>query len=720
MSAVTYYRESEAQDAMAVVAKWMGQNFGLRVIYHDGDAVDADIFRGVIRIPKLACSGGITEESLMLLRGRIYHEAGHIAFTNLTKDEYPSGIHFQITNAVEDRRMEREVYEEFPGAKNIFRAMMIYYNKKIAERAASGPVGGVIWEALVAMSFQSEGVMPLWRLSDKARKYFDAAYDKFCEWKGLKDAKGSVALAKEILEIMKEVHEEEREKEQEQEQEPEDNEETESEETGESEETDEGEGEGEGSDGEGEESESEESGEGSEQEASDEEESDGEESGEGSSSEEDEEGEESEGQSSGQSGDFDDEEEEEEGESSGQSGDFDDEEEEGEEEGQSAGQSGDFDDEEEDGSESSSDEADGSGEDEEGDESSPASEDSEDEENGSYDDSDGPEETSGERTEEDILKDMEEELEGLELSELQDEDIAEALSEIDPKDAAYLSKRDDDEHRTIEGTDFDKTRFKDNLDKVSNQVSSLTAALVQVLRARARCKKQSHQRRGRLDRRRLVAIAKNLSKDVFYTTREGEKMETAIEIIVDESSSMSSRYTHVRQVVIAIGESLSQLGIPFEVTGTTTKYVAYNAPALDGLDRTNPIVYKHYKTFGQGWDVVKHGLSQMSSHNHNIDGETVEYAARRLAGRKEARKIIFSLSDGQPVAGHGNNETMGQNLIRSCERARESGIEVYGLGVGTMEPARYYGRDNFVFIPDGNIDESFAKAFVDIVGGIKG
>ena len=84
-----YYGANEAQNAMAVVAAWMGQNAGLKVVYHDGNAVDADIFRGIIRIPKLACSNGLTEDSMNMLRGRVYHEAGHIGFTKLEKADYP-------------------------------------------------------------------------------------------------------------------------------------------------------------------------------------------------------------------------------------------------------------------------------------------------------------------------------------------------------------------------------------------------------------------------------------------------------------------------------------------------------------------------------------------------------------------------------------------------------------------------------------------------------
>jgi hypothetical protein len=150
-----YYDGNTAQDAMAVVASWMGKNRNLRVEYHTGTAVDADIFNGVIRIPQLACSSGLTDEALMLLRGRVYHEAGHIGYTKLSKSEYPKGVLFEILNAIEDRRMERQVADTYLGAGPVFRDNNAYYNKKIASDVVDGKIDAPLWEALVAMSFQS-------------------------------------------------------------------------------------------------------------------------------------------------------------------------------------------------------------------------------------------------------------------------------------------------------------------------------------------------------------------------------------------------------------------------------------------------------------------------------------------------------------------------------------------------------------------------------------
>lgn len=650
-----YYGEREAQDALAVVAKWMGRNSNLKVEYHNGTAVDADVFAGVIRIPRLATSNGLTEETLNLLRGRVYHEAGHIFdaahLTALkTKNKYPSGIKFEIFNAVEDMRMERSVSDRHAGAKSIFDWNAKYHNQKIAEKMAEGEINRPIWESLVAMMFQSAGMRAGWRLSEKAQKYFDAAYNKFCEWKKCKTSEDAVDLAEEIFEILKDTHEQDKEdKEQNQEsqnQNPEENEEQEQDEQDEEEGEEEGQGEGEG---------------------------------------QEDENDNNQGQ--------------------GSQGDFDDEEEEGEEDESSNGTGED----EEEGDEGDSSDAGGS---EEADENN---ERDVEQECGAGNNSETKEERDARLEEE-----MAEEAEGISLEEMQDADIAQAFDELDWEDKNYLSDKVADEHEVVEPQERDIARYQAERSEVSAAVAGMANALLQALRARTRCKRNPYQKRGKIDSRRLVEIAKGLSKDVFYTTKQGEKLDTAVEIIIDESGSMDCSDVKIcRRIALAVAEVLTQLNIPFEITGTTTKYFQGDRgmTKLNGLDRTNPLIYKHYKTFEQGWHSVKHGIMQTSSYKHNVDGEAVEYASRRLLNRPEPRKVVLSLSDGEPFAGHDNQTTMEKNLIRSCERARAQGVEVYGFGVDTCAPRKYYGAESFIYLQGGKMDTDFTKAFVKIVSG---
>ena len=294
------YKNNEAENAMAVVASWVSKNPKIKVTYHDGKAVDADIHTGKIRIPRLACASGITEEALMILRGHVYHEAKHIDSTKLEKKDFPKGALFQILNGLEDRRIEAEGSVEHLGCKMVFAWMNNHYNKKIAGQIVSGEVAAPLWEALCAMGFQVEGISPAWKLTDKAQAYFDAAYDEFSKVRQTKNTSDCVALAKKIYDIIKETSEEfNKEKKPEQKKEEKKEEKQEKQGKGEKEESDKGE---EGDDGEG-------SGSAGDVDDESEEESEGSE-GEGSDKSDEESEEESESSSKGSEGDKSDEESE--------------------------------------------------------------------------------------------------------------------------------------------------------------------------------------------------------------------------------------------------------------------------------------------------------------------------------------------------------------------------------------------------------------------------
>jgi len=701
----SYYTEHEAQDAMAVVAGWIGENRGIRVQYHSGTAVDASIETATLRIPKLACASGITQEALMLLRTRIYHEAGHIAETDEKK---PAGALGEIMNALEDRRMEAAVGKKHEGARVVLRWGNEWYNKDIARHAMDEGLNAPLWEALCAMALMVEGIHPAWTLSDKAQAYVDAAYDEFVKVHTCRNTKDCVELAKRILALLKDANEQYKKEQppqpqgpgqpqpqqdgepQEQdgepqasgqgdldEEQPEQNDKQQSKSGGKSD--DDSEDEDDGSDKKG----------GSKSKGDDSED-EGDESADGKGDDEGDEDKDSAGGAGDEDGDGDaDGDDESEGGSSGK-GDSDDED--GEEADRDDGQK-------EDGPDGDADyEPDDSG-------------------RGEYTNGDG----SDEDDEADEWKDtgLEDELDGLSREAALNEAIEEYFEDMDPADAAYMSRRDLDEHRIPTTRDSDKVAFKSQREMVAVMAASMTRALEQALRSLSRTKREGYKRQGRLDRKRLTAIAKGLSKEVFYKIRDGHQLEVAVEIIIDESGSMGN-YMAVRLLAIAIGEALNSIGVPFEITGTTTKYGMgdYGCPSLDGMTRTNPIKYNHYVMFGETWEAVRHRLVKTGAHMHNVDGEAIEYCVFRLQQRPERRKVVFSLSDGAPCGGQGRDTELGQNIVRVCKKARKHGVEVYGFGVQTQQPQRFYGKENFIYLADPTtMDQVFLRKLAEVVTG---
>lgn len=731
---MSYYKTNEAENAMAVVASWISKNPRIKVEYHNGKAVDADIFTGRIRIPRLACASGLQQEGLMLLRGQVYHEGKHIDSTVLAKSEYPKGALFTILNGLEDRRIEAEGSAEHLGCKMVFSWMNNYYNKKIAGQIVGGEVNAPLWEALCAMGFMVDGILPAWKLTDKAQVYFDAAYAEFSKVRQAKDTKACLELARKIYDLLKQTSDDFN-KQQEQKPEQKKSEQKKQDKSdkgkGKQDKSEEGEdgSDGEGSGAAGDMDDSEKDGEGSDEsddkaDKKDSEKKDKKSKGKGKDSEEDsdeESDEESEGSGKGKKSDEEsDEESDDDAEGSGEGSD-EESDEESDDDGEGSGK----------GSDEGSDIEDETGDDGKGNESGEGSEEGADgdaeskaddseagESVGSSDSNEGKDgaykpDNSGKAS---LAKTgIEEEISGPSITEIMNERLEKIFDDMPDVDKDYLACRDKDEHTVPPATLADKSVFAERRGKIGAAVSSMTHALAQALRSLAKSRKNPYLRQGKIDKKRLVAITKGLSKEVFFKTQSGVELDVAVEIVVDESGSMGNYYD-VQLMLIAIGESLSQIGVPFEITGTTTRGRNYGVIEDTSFTRYNPIVYKHYKNFSEQWVNVRQRICYTGAHNNNVDGEAVEYAAFRLAQRKESRKVIFSLSDGQPCAGQGNDGEMCANLKRVCQRVRKAGIEVYGFGIGTEAPKAFYGEKFFVYLEDvASMGQEFIKKFVDVI-----
>ena len=725
---MSYYTAQEAQGGMAILAGWLGKNHKIKVVYHNGTDVCADIYTGVIKIPKLACASGVTQEAIQLLRTMVYHESGHIAETHIEKSEYPAGALHSIWNALEDRRMEGVLSEQHLGCREVFQWAMGYCNKRIAGQIASGAAQAPLWEALCAMGIMLEGLQPAWHLTPKAAAYVKAAYDEFSKIRKARDAKGSLEIAKRIYKLLedacKKFNEENKPKEKKQEKKQEKSDKCEkgkkqdkSDKSEKQDKCEKGEGSSQADDMPDEDAEKDEGeGEGSDDkddkkskgkksdkdEESDDSDSDAKDSDTDTSDEDDDNSEHSDKDADdSEEGDSDEDSEDSDSKDSGKD---------------SKDQTGDLEDEtgkpQDDGSESKGEKGDGK----DGEDSESKGLDADEDADDSDDDNEGensvePAETDKPYQPQDIEdgdselakkqkdSELEQECDGADQREILNERLDELFSKLTPSDREYLAFRDADIHNVPDEQQDDRQNFVDRRGMVATAVSAMTRALEQALRSMAKVKKDPYLRQGKIDKKRFVQIAKSLSREVFYKTRPGEDLNVAVELIIDESGSMGN-WLDVQLVAVAIGEALSQINVPFEIFGTTTKFAGgdNNMPKLDVFSRTNPIVFQHYKNFDENWLAVRHRIVHTGKHHHNIDGEAVEFAAYRLAQRKEERKIIFSLSDGEPCGGHSNDSEMCENLKRVCDRVRKSGIEVYGFGIGTEAPEAFYGKKWFVYL----------------------
>jgi cobaltochelatase CobT len=211
---------------------------------------------------------------------------------------------------------------------------------------------------------------------------------------------------------------------------------------------------------------------------------------------------------------------------------------------------------------------------------------------------------------------------------------------------------------------------------------------------------------GSLDGRRLARlIAPGGRIDVFRKESEKPIPEACVLLLVDQSGSMQGE--RQRMAVLAIDLAVHTLeicGIRCEVLGYTTRYRADNplcrswqdagAPSAPG--RLNAVRHIVYKTASQPWRRCRHTLGLMlraGFGKENIDGEALDWAARRLAARPEPHKILVVLSDGAPCdesTQHANGHAFLDAHLRAVIKAVEaSPVRLAAIGTG-HHVGRYY------------------------------
>ena len=258
----------------------------------------------------------------------------------------------------------------------------------------------------------------------------------------------------------------------------------------------------------------------------------------------------------------------------------------------------------------------------------------------------------------------------------------------------------------------------DNFNKaystIAGAISMLASHLEQSLRTQSRCRNIGNRDKGYLDRNALPMLAKNLTKNVFYTKRQGISLDTTVSILIDESGSMWGAHEYCRSMAIAIAEVLERLNVKFEILGHTTGQT-YQLAYEDKqhFNRVTKMMLFEHKNFNESYRNEKYRLGSIHHYNCNIDGEALLATFKRAIEQKSNRHIILVLSDGEPSGAKSGGERHLTNAVQYC---RKNGCEVYAFGIGTDEPEKYYGKDSFIYLPSINdLNGQFFRKLSNII-----
>lgn len=211
---------------------------------------------------------------------------------------------------------------------------------------------------------------------------------------------------------------------------------------------------------------------------------------------------------------------------------------------------------------------------------------------------------------------------------------------------------------------------------------------------------RNFQEQGRLDPRHLHRLVTAPGWGLPYRQRANRfRRDTVVTLLLDNSASMRGQRIQMAALCAdLLTRSLESSGIAVEVLGFTT--VDWDGGATGALWREagrppNPgriAARRHllYKGADQPWRRVRNGLGLMFREDllkENLDGEALEWAARRLLARPERRRILILLGDGVPHE-RATAAANGENYLRDHLQAvvqrleRHAGLELLAIGFG--------------------------------------
>ena len=280
------------------------------------------------------------------------------------------------------------------------------------------------------------------------------------------------------------------------------------------------------------------------------------------------------------------------------------------------------------------------------------------------------------------------------------------------------------------------------MEDIRPHVNSVYTVLTRTLVAEGRARVTFGLTEGRLATGSLAKLRVG-DPGVFKKKRKGRDLNTYVEIVVDQSGSMSGRKIALaQQTCIVLSEALERVGVPFGIVGFTcgwhgvglganpaskarhdTLYREVASRSANGFARLEPLIEYVYKSADDSLAKSRPLLSLMTDQYmaNNADGDSIMRIAKRLVKtRKENRKIMIVLSDGQPVAASGDGVPGDAHKVRmksvSAMIKRTKGLEVIGIGIMADAVRSYY--DHSVVVK--SIDELPSVAMSELKGALLG
>lgn len=233
------------------------------------------------------------------------------------------------------------------------------------------------------------------------------------------------------------------------------------------------------------------------------------------------------------------------------------------------------------------------------------------------------------------------------------------------------------------------------------------------------------QEEGYLDAARIAKLITSPDdRRLFKREHVKAASDCVVSIVVDNSGSMNHHNELVAAMVDTLTKALELAEIKTEVLGFTTtdwsggrvlkEWTKAGKPMNPGrLNSTCHTIYKAAETPWRHSRPAIAGMLKTDSFREGIDGEALEWAAKRIEFRPEKNKIIMMVSDGSPMdtATHAANSEryLDAHLSYVANQIEQrNDIKLCALGVG-LDLSAYYRESMSISLSEELSTQDFFK-----------
>lgn len=300
------------------------------------------------------------------------------------------------------------------------------------------------------------------------------------------------------------------------------------------------------------------------------------------------------------------------------------------------------------------------------------------------------------------------------------ESIEDSIEDFDSKLAEELSKIASEESKSADYLIYtkeldvvepmkvgDRGRWDDSMlkmiqDEVDHMVAPLQKDLERAIAARSASTWSAGHRSGRLHSSALARLTTFNDDRAFRRKHVNNSKDVAVSLLVDCSGSMNgAKIRTAAYAAYGLSSVLDRMNINHEVLGFTTlkgmpPECRTEEKRLDvRYARQQSLYIPVLKSFGERLATENKkrfaALPEVYWLSENVDGESVQIAATRLMQRRESRKILIVLSDGQPAC-PGDFAALQRHLKKVVKDVERQGVDVLGLGIMSEAPKHYYSK----------------------------